>query len=125
VNIHNYKENEVRIRKYVLPLVLGGKPIGREPRYVGRKAEDRIVLPPNTATMDDCYRIAELLYGDEWPMVPSLMIGYLEIVSIGQLNVDAVYTATDLCTRTVSIDVERVEGKLKYESAKPKGSRPW
>jgi hypothetical protein len=121
VNIHNYKENEVRIRKYVLPLVLEGKPIGREPQFVGRKAEDRIVLPPDTATMDDCHRIAGLLYGDELPIVPSLMIGYLEIVSIGELNVDVVYTATDLCTRTVSIDVERVEGKLKYESAKPEG----
>jgi hypothetical protein len=119
VNIHNYKEKEVRIRKYVLPLVLDGKPIGREPRFVGRKAQDHIELPPNTATMDDCYHIAELLYGDELPPVRSLMIGYLEIVSLGELNVDVVYTATDLCTRTVSIDVERVEGKLKYKSAKP------
>jgi hypothetical protein len=119
VNIHNYNENEVRIRKYVLPLVLGGKPIGREPRFVDRKAEDRIVLPPDTATMDDCYRIAELLYGDELPAALPLMIGYLEIVSLGELNVDVVYTATDLCTRTVSIDVERVEGKLKYKSVKP------
>ncbi|MDY7078769.1 MAG: hypothetical protein SXV54_17795 [Chloroflexota bacterium] len=119
VNIHNYNENEVRIRKYVLPLVLGGKPIGREPRLVGRKAEDRIVLPPDTATMDDCYRIAEMLHNDEMPVAASLMIGYLEIVSIGELNVDVVYTATDLCTRTVSIDVERVQGKLKYKSVKP------
>jgi hypothetical protein len=119
VNIHNYNENEVRIRKYVLPLVLGGKPIGREPRFVDRKAEDRIVLPPDTATMDDCYRIAEMLHNDELPVAASLMIGYLEIVSLGELNVDVVYTATDLCTRTVSIDVEQVEGKLKYKSVKP------
>ena len=62
INIHNYHDTRVAIRKQVLPVVLEGKPRGREPRYVRVQAQDAIVLPPNTATMDDSYRIAELLY---------------------------------------------------------------
>jgi hypothetical protein len=33
----------------------------REPRAAKARAEDKMVLPPHTATMDDCCRIAELL----------------------------------------------------------------
>jgi hypothetical protein len=114
INIHNYHENEVEIRKFVLPLVLKGEPIGREPRFVGYMGKDHIKLPPNTATMDDCCRIAELLYGSTLLPLP-LTIGFLEIISLKELSVDVVYTATDICSRTISIDHERVEGKLKYE----------
>jgi hypothetical protein len=61
--------------------------------------------------MDDCYRIAELLYGGPPPQPLPLMVGYLEIVSTLPLAVDAVYTVTDREGRTVGIDVERIEGR--------------
>lgn len=112
INIHNYHDKEVKLDKFVLPVVHKGEPRGREPNFVGIQAKDQIVLPPNTATMDDCCRIAELLYGSAPQPLP-LTIGYLEIVSSEELAIDAVYTATGLKRRRVSIDVERVEAKIK------------
>ena len=113
INIHNYKDTEVQIDKYVLPVVFVGSPIGREPKFVERKAKDSIVLPPNTATMDDCQRIGELLFDATPPSPMPLTIGFLEIVSTEELNVSAVYTVSDLKSGFVSIDVQQVEGKLK------------
>ena len=113
INIHNYHGTQVAVRKLVLPLVFDGKPRGREPDYVRPQAHDSIVLPPNTATMDDCFRIGRLLYGGPPPQPLPLMIGYLEIVSTLPLAVDAVYTVTDRERRSVAIDVERVEGRPK------------
>ena len=101
------------MRKLVLPLVIEGKPRGREPEFVRVAAQDSIVLPPNTATMDDSFRIAELVYGSPPPQPLPLTIGYLEIVSTRPLAVDAVYTVSDRERRTVGIDVERVEGRPK------------
>jgi hypothetical protein len=113
INIHNYHDTEVTITKYVLPLVLEGRPRGREPRWVRVAAHDHIVLPPDTATMDDCYRLAELLYGSPPPQPLPLTIGFLEIVSTLPLAIDAVYTVTDRERRSVAIEVTRVEGRPK------------
>jgi hypothetical protein len=113
INIHNYHDENVPIRKFVLPLVFAGSPQGREPRFVTAKARDGIVLPPNSATMDDCCRIAELLFDSAPPAKLPLSIGILEIVSPAELQVTAVYTATDLESRSISIDVEQIAGKLK------------
>ncbi len=126
INIHNYKDVEVPIVKYVIPLVKDGEAVGREPEFVGIEGQDGITLPPNTATMDDCYRIGELLYGSPPPVPLPLTIGFLEIISREDLNVDAVYTVSDIrrtynsnggvvATTTIntSIEVERIEGKYK------------
>ena len=113
INIHNYHDTRVAVRKYILPLVTKGEARGREPRYVRAQAQDAIVLPPNTATMDDSFRIAELLYGAPPPQPLPITIGYLEIVSSLPLAIDAVYTATDREGRAVAIEVERIEGRPK------------
>lgn len=112
INIHNFKDTETSIVKYVLPVVLGGEAIGREPNFVEPKAKDSIVLRPNTATMDDCCRISELLHNAPLPSMP-LTIGFLVIESSQELNITAVYTASDPRSGFVSIDVEQVAGKLK------------
>ncbi len=113
INIHNYHDDtRVEVRKQVLPLVMEGRARGREPEFVGVTAQDSIVLPPNTATMDDSFRIAELVYGTPLQPLP-LTIGYLEIVSTRPLAVDAVYTASDREGRTVAVDVQRIEGQQK------------
>ncbi|MCP4546585.1 MAG: VWA domain-containing protein [bacterium] len=114
INIHNYHDVPVRLKKYVLPLVLRKDRIYREPEFTRRKGRDYIVLPPNTATLDDCHRISEILYDRPLRAPMPLMIGILEIVSNEELSVTAVYTATGLKgARPVSIEVRNVEGKLK------------
>jgi V8-like Glu-specific endopeptidase len=111
INIHNFHEREVPIRKRVLPLVLAGAVRGREPRFTTAAAADKIVLPAHSATMDDCCRLLELILGAR-PAAPTpLTIGFLEIVSPVELNVTAVYTVSDLNRNATSIDVVTVEAK--------------
>jgi len=114
VNIHNYHPNRwAWISKSLLPVVYAGMPVGREPRTVDRRAFDEIVLPPDSATMDDCCRIGELLYEPAPPSGNPLTVGFLEILSDIELKVTAVYTMTDRESRSVSIDVEDVAARRK------------
>lgn len=109
ININNYSDRKAPLLKYLLPLVRAGEVIGREPRFVERKLVDKIVLPPHSATMDDCCRIEELLFGKSGGTVP-ITIGFLEIVSRVELCITAVYTVNGLDDRAVSIDVEKIGG---------------
>ena len=108
INIHNFGIKEVTIQKRFVPLVLAGAAVGREPRVAATRAEDKIVLPPQTATMDDCCRIAELLFGGEAASPVPITIGFLEITASGPLAVTAVYTTTGLDSVGVSIEVEQI-----------------
>jgi hypothetical protein len=107
INIHNYNPNlQASIRKRFIPLVEGGHPVGREPNFSDTAAFDSIVLPPTTATMDDCSRIWRLL-----GMTPgTYIVGFLEVISTVDLSIDAVYTVQGESGNT-DIDVERVQGK--------------
>jgi hypothetical protein len=108
ISIHNWHDKEATIRKFVIPVVLAGAVVGREPWSAGRKAADRIVLPPHSATMDDCCRVLELLLGAP-PVTPApLTVGLLEIISPVELSVRAVYTVTDLNGRSTAIHVQVV-----------------
>ncbi|GAB4150232.1 MAG: hypothetical protein Fur0021_12440 [Candidatus Promineifilaceae bacterium] len=116
INIHNFHENhDAVIEKRLLPVVLETEPIGREPHFQPVVATDAIVLPPETVTMDDCYRFSELLYGGPFPTLAAmpLTIGFMEIISPVPLVVDAVYTSSDLYQRVVNIEVEQIEGQIK------------
>jgi hypothetical protein len=108
INIYNFHPVEVPIRKIVVPVVLAGAAIGREPRWGESRRPDKIVLPPRTATMDDCCRIAVLLIGGQPSATLPLTVGFMEIVSTQELAVSAVYTATDLKGGSISIDVEQI-----------------
>lgn len=112
INIYNHNDKQATIRKRVVPVVLAGAPAGREPHVVPSRAEDKIALPPYSATMDDCCRIAELLLGAAAQGPAPLTIGFLEIVSPVELSVTAVYTATGSNGKNVSIDVEQIEAKI-------------
>jgi hypothetical protein len=108
INIHNYGIKEVAIQKRFIPLVLAGAPVGREPNVVAQRAEDKIILPPQTATMDDCCRIAELLFGG-MPTTPMpVTIGFMEITANGPIAVTSVYTTSGLNSTGVSIEVEQI-----------------
>ena len=107
INIYNGHCSNAVIEKHFVPVVLKGEPIGREPRFGKEAARDRIELPPRTATMDDCCRLAELLKQPVSLNGP-LTIGFLEIVSDVPLTVTAVYTASGFRDDSVSIDVEQI-----------------
>lgn len=90
VSIHNHANEPVEIRKQFIPLVLAGAPPGRDPHVAEARAEDSIQLPPHTATMDDCCRITQLLFGA--PLDGGLTLGVLEISASHEVSVTAVYT---------------------------------
>ncbi len=109
INIHNYSLKEVRVVKRFIPVVLAGAPIGREPRVAASRAEDKIVLPPQSATMDDCCRISTLLFGGDPPSPMPLTIGLLEITASAPIAVTAVYTTSGLEPESgVSMRVEQI-----------------
>jgi hypothetical protein len=109
INIHNFQDREVKIEKRILPLVIAGAARGREPGFTQPTAFDTIVLPRQAATMDDCCRITELLFGAQPAQPVPLTLGFLEIVSPIELKVTAVYTVSDLKSGSVSMDVATVE----------------
>ncbi len=113
INIHNHKCRDAEVEKWLMPMVFAGAALGREPRVVKRRLGDRIKLPADSATMDDCCRITEMLLGAPSTAPMPLTIGFMEIVSNVELNVTAVYTATDLKSNGLSIDVENVTPRLK------------
>jgi len=90
------------VEKRVLLLVDRGVPVGREPRTVGSSGGELITLPYGNATMDDCNRIAELLWGSV-PTPYPLTIGYLILASVYPLDVTAVYTA-ETCSYWIKDD---------------------
>jgi len=108
INIFNPNDEAAEIDKFVIPVVNSGAVVGREPRVVQARAEDRIVLPAYSATMDDCCRLAELLLGAPAEGCAAISLGFLEIVSPVELVVTAVYTASGPEGGPVSIDVETI-----------------
>jgi hypothetical protein len=70
--------------------------------------------------MDDCCRLAELLFGGHAASPLPLTIGFLEITSLDELAVTAVYTVSDLTSGAVSIDVEQINvAKVKLSAPEP------
>jgi hypothetical protein len=108
VTLHNIGCERAKVRKSFIPVMVEREAFGREPEFAKPRAEDEIVLPPGTATMDDCCRINELLFGD--PGANQQVFGVLEIRSDVELVVEAAYTA-GFREGVSSIDVHRVPPK--------------
>jgi hypothetical protein len=105
INILNFSnEKEAEILKRFIPVVLKNRAIAREPKFGKPLSEEKMKLPPNCATMDDCLKISRKLDTDD-----SLKIGFLKIESNVELAVTAVYTVMGSDTRMVSIDVEEIQ----------------
>jgi hypothetical protein len=108
VNIHNFHPPGTPpavINKLALLLVHNDVPVGREPRVaLAAPPFANINLQPGTATMDDCCS----LLGPLNLSLAQLNIGFLVIQSTVSLNVTAVYTATDLHSASISIDVQSI-----------------
>lgn len=107
INIHNLGERAAPVLKRVIPLVLAGAVRGREPKAAAIAAVDVIILPPHSATMDDCCRLQELLLGSPVSGDAALTTGVLEIFSTVELAVTAVYTKED-----GAIDVRAIKARM-------------
>ncbi len=123
INIFNPQFKELGLRKRFITLVRNGKAV-KEPESVTHVMTATMVLRSGYATMDDCdllWKMTQLA-----PPVPpanSLLIGYLVINSLQELDIDAVYTSAavrvgqtpgqpqTIESENVSIDVERIPAK--------------
>jgi hypothetical protein len=119
INIHNHHGHDAVVAKRVIPLVLAGAVRGREPDHAVVAATDRIVLPPHSATMDDCCRLLELSLGGKPAKHTPISIGILEIVSLTELSVTAVYTCGDRKERHTDIDVEQINPFVSRSRPRP------
>ena len=111
INIHNFHPvgtPPAVINKAALLVVHNDVPVGREPHFATGFQFAVINLPPNAAMMDDCCSLSTL----PPPLGPlnlsQLNIGFLVLFSTVALNVTAVYTATDLNSNSISIDVQSI-----------------
>jgi hypothetical protein len=121
INLHNFNNVDAEIEKRFVPIVFAGAAIGREPQAVPARCFERLELPPHSATMDDCCRIAELLLGGTPGGPQPLTIGVMEISSPVELAVTVVYTAGNASGGGVSIDVEQVAGTtVRHRAVSPK-----
>ena len=115
VNIQNLNIEPAQVTKFVQPLISLGAVVAREPNVTDPKTipvrqVEEIILPELAATMDDCCRIAEFVAppsGDT-----GLTIALLTILSLFELSVSAVYTASPLSGDGISIDVEYIASRL-------------
>jgi hypothetical protein len=123
INIHNFHEREVSITKRIIPLIMTGAVRGREPNVVSATSIDKIKLPAHSATMDDCFRILELLLGAKPTGPVPLTVGLIEIISPIELNVTAVYTTTDPNNKNPSIDVESIVGNVVNSKSEEQGQK--
>jgi hypothetical protein len=123
INIFNFNVDygtpaDATIQKDVIVLVDKGKPVGREPKTVPFSGTpDQITLKSQQATLDDCNRLAEMLWGSVPTPFP-LTIGFLVIQSTHELDVSAVYTAQTCSNWVVSPEkLECLDPTGKHQSA--------
>jgi hypothetical protein len=108
INIHNFHRDEVaKIEKRAILLIHNDSPVGLEPHVVRAQPFAEVDLPPQSATMDNCCGFADKLKIDPG----RLTLGFLEFVSVVELVVVALYTATDLNSGSISIQVETISGR--------------
>jgi hypothetical protein len=107
INLHNYNLQPARLTMRYIPLVLAGAAAGREPNTTGVRAEDTLTLPGQTATMVDCCRINQLLFGGDGQGARPLTVGFLELTASVEIAVTAVYT-TSGHQGGVGLEVEQI-----------------
>ncbi len=93
INISNPLARQVFALKRLIPLVLAGAVVGREPNAREAATTEPLLLPAGTATMEDCCRMLEALLGAPAAAPLPLTSCILEIITLYELDVTAVYTA--------------------------------
>ena len=104
VTIYNPGTCPVRLVKYFAPLILHGKPVGREPRTVRARPFARIELRPGEATLEDCCTLEEAVGPTGGPLV----LGVLDIVADHPLDVTVTHTANGAGRAGTSIDARTI-----------------
>jgi hypothetical protein len=119
INIHNIQFSQQPVVKNLVLVVRDGEPIGREPNAQPPTPFIVVPMPPRHAMMDDCNQIWVMAFpgGGAPPNPMPLTVGYLSIISLAEIDVDAVYTSENVLPtgaqplESPSIDVERVLAK--------------
>ena len=100
VTIYNPTTCVVTIEKYFAPLVLDGRPVGREPQTRQARPFARLRLAPGAATMDDCCSLAAAIGKPGGPIT----LGVLDIVADHALDVTVTHTATGATPAAASVN---------------------
>jgi von Willebrand factor type A domain len=112
INLLNTSEKQVPVVKGIIPIVLAGVVSGREPGTATVTKVGANPLPPLSATMFDCCSLLEAVLGAP-PSAPApLSLGIVEILSLSEIDVTAVYTATGEPGSAPSIDVVNIRPRL-------------
>jgi von Willebrand factor type A domain/Trypsin-like peptidase domain len=112
INLLNTSEKQVPVVKGIIPIVLAGVVSGREPGTANVAKVGANPLPPLSATMLDCCSLLEAVLGAP-PSAPApLSLGIVEILSLSEIDVTAVYTATGEPGSAPSIDVVNIRPRL-------------
>jgi hypothetical protein len=105
VTIYNPSTCTVTLVKYFAPLILHGKPVGREPRAVRARPFAKIQLQPGEATLEDCCTLAEAV----GPAGGPLLLGVLDIVADHALDVTVTHTANGASEAATSINARTIK----------------
>jgi hypothetical protein len=104
VTIYNPSTCTVTLVKYFAPLILDGKPVGREPRAVFARPFAKLQLRPGQATLEDCCSLAEAVGPTGGPLV----LGVLDIVADHALDVTVTHTANGAGEAATSINARTI-----------------
>jgi hypothetical protein len=104
VTIYNPSTCNVTLVKYFAPLILDGKPVGREPRAVFARPFAKLLLGPGQATLEDCCSLAEAVGPTGGPLV----LGVLDIVADHALDVTVTHTANGAGDAATSVNARTI-----------------
>lgn len=105
VTIYNPSTCIVTLVKYFVPLILHGKPVGREPRTVRARPFAKIQLQPGEGTLEDCCTLEEAV----GPVGGPLLLGVLDIVADHALEVTVTHTANGAGEAATSINARTIK----------------
>jgi len=109
IDVLNYTAAPATVQGQVILLAWDGSVQGRDPRTQGSRAQMTLQLPANSATTIDCPRLLKLLD----PVLKNsegLAIGFIDLVSATDLNIEVVHTAEGR-DGSLSISTEMVPSK--------------
>jgi len=125
VTLYNPTPKDAKISLAVLPTTLAGATSSRWPEMAEKRASDKIVLKPGSATTIDCCAIGEMLLGAPPPANGATTYGLLAIESSALIDVSATFTVVSTEGTSVSIDVERVlPQEMRLSEVAPPPSAP-
>jgi Integrin beta chain VWA domain len=104
VTIYNPSTCNVTLVKYFAPLILDGKPVGREPRTVLARPFAKLLLGPGEATLEDCCSLQEAVGPTGGPLV----LGVLDIVADHALDVTVTHTANGAGDAATSVNARTI-----------------